>query len=93
VYDAGHGKPGSSEHSQPGRPAGSLLPVLIVVGCVLAMGVVVVSCAGAAGLAAILAVGGVVGFVALHYLLWGAWLAKKIRQSEQADAGERETDD
>jgi hypothetical protein len=73
-----------------GRPAGSLLPILIVAGCVLAMGVVVVSCAGAAGVFAILAVGGVLGFVALHYVLWGAWLANRIRQAEDA---EEKTDD
>jgi hypothetical protein len=88
VYDAGRGKAGSSESSEisgRGRPVGSLLPILIVAGCVLALCVVVVSCAGPAGVFAILAVGGVLGFVALHYLLWGAWLARRIREAENAE--------
>lgn len=87
MNNAGHRKPGSEQADPPhrGRPAGSLLPVLIVVGCAVALSVIVASCAGQAGLLALLAVGGVVGFVALHYVLWGAWLAKKIRQSHSAE--------
>jgi hypothetical protein len=88
VYDARQGKPGSPEQaaSGGGRPGGSLLPVLMVTGCLAMLGVIVASCAGTAGLLTLLAVGGMVGFVVLHYVLWGAWLAKRIRQSER-DAG------
>ena len=81
MSNAGRGKPDFSER----RPTGSLLPLAIVAGCIVALGVLVVSCAGSAGVLVLLAIGGVVGFVALHYLLWGAWLAKRIRQSQEAD--------
>ncbi len=86
MADAGRGKPDFSQR----RPTGSLLPVIVVAGCVVALGVVVVSCAGAAGIFALVAIGGVIGFVALHYLLWGAWLGNKLRQSREAD---READE
>ncbi len=67
------------------RSRSSLVPVAFVVGCLVMMALLIVACAGPAGLYVLLAIAGVAAFAMLHYLLWGAWLAKSIRQAE-ADA-------
>ena len=123
MYDPGRRKPDSSERLDAagrGRPAGSLLPILIVAGCVLAMGVVeevVTEPQGSAGAdydAAAAALDEALNrhmqslltqptedllqhryerfryIDSLHYVLWGAWLANRIRQAEDA---EEKTDD
>lgn len=69
----------------PPRPKGSLFPVLVVVGFGLAMTIGLVALTGAAGLFVVLALAGVFGFAALHYVLWGWWLAKRIREEQQAE--------
>lgn len=69
----------------PPRPKGSLFPVLVVLGFGLAMTIGLVALTGAAGLFVVFALAGILGFAALHYLLWGWWLAQKIREDEQAE--------
>ncbi len=69
------------------------LPILVVTGCLAGGALLVVSCAGQAGIALLLAVAGVVGFVALHYLLWGAWLSKSIRQAQEAEDANQPADE
>lgn len=77
--------------AEPKRPGGSLIPVLTVLGFVLAVIVVLVGFTGPAGLYVVLAISGVFGFAALHYLLWGWWLMRRLRD---ANEGERaDTDD
>ena len=92
VYDVRHGKPASPEElasAEQDRRRKSLVPVYTVVGTVMAIVLVVVSCAGLPGVLLLLALGGVVGFVALQYLIWGWWLGKRIRDEEAArDASE-----
>ena len=61
----------------------SLWPVLIVLALCTSLVIGVVAITGPAGLFAVLAISGVLGFLALHYLLWGWWLAKRIRESEE----------
>ena len=90
MYDVRRGKPASPEElaaAEQERRRESLLPVFTVVGTVLAIVLVVVSCAGLAGILVLLALGGVVGFVALQYLIWGWWLGKRIREEEAAQGG------
>ncbi len=62
------------------------MPVAFVLGSLVMMALLIVACAGPAGLYVLLAIAGVAAFAMLHYVLWGAWLAKSIRQ---ADADER----
>lgn len=90
MYDVRRGKPASPEElasAEQDRRRESLLPVFTVVGTVLAIVLVVVSCAGLAGILVLLALAGVVGFVALQYLIWGWWLGKRIREEEAARGG------
>jgi hypothetical protein len=53
-----------------GKPRGSLVPVAFVLACLIGFAMLVVACAGPAG---------------LYVLLWGVWLAKSIRDDQNAD--------
>ena len=68
------------DESKPSRD--SLWPVLIVLALCVSLVIGVVAITGPAGLFAVLAICGVIGFMAMHYLLWGWWLAKRIRESD-----------
>ena len=61
--------------------------MLTVAFSVVLLAVIVTMCAGTAGIMLLLAGAGVVGFVLLHYVVWGWWLAQHIRKS-QANEGE-----
>ena len=69
------------DESKPSRD--SLWPVLIVLALGVSLVIGVVAITGLAGLLVVLAICGVVGFMAMHYLLWGWWLAKRIRENEE----------
>ncbi len=90
MFDARRGNP-DFERPVPGgppRPRGSLLPVMVVLGFGLAVIVTLVALTGLAGLYIILAISGVLGFAALHYVLWGWWLTNKIRRDQESKADE-----
>ena len=72
-------------NSPSGKPRGSLVPVAFVLTCLIGFALLVVACAGPAGLYVLLALCGVVAFVVFHYLLWGVWLAKSIRDDQNAE--------
>jgi hypothetical protein len=79
-------RPPMPDPSSPaGKPRGSLVPVAFVLACLIGFALLVVACAGPAGLYVLLAVCGVVAFVFFHYLLWGVWLAKRIRDDQGAE--------
>jgi hypothetical protein len=83
VYDVRHEQPDFERGPDGARRAtGSLLPVLIVVGFIVAVVVGLVALTGLAGLYIVLAVSGVLGFAAVHYVLWGWWLTNKLRRDE-----------
>jgi hypothetical protein len=68
------------------KPRDSLVPVLFVLGCGIALVLIVIGCAGVAGLYVLLAISGVVCFGAVHYLLWGARLSRSIRRNRDAES-------
>ena len=61
---------------------------MVVLGFGLAVIVTLVALTGLAGLYIILAISGVLGFAALHYVLWGWWLTNKIRRDQESKADE-----
>jgi hypothetical protein len=75
----------------PPKPRDSLLPVFTVLVAALALVVSVVAMAGLAGLFVILAIASVLGFAAMHYLLWGWWLSRRLHDTED-EAGEQKTE-
>jgi hypothetical protein len=91
VYDVERDKPTKPERPPPPerRPAGgSLLPVMLVLGPVLILIVGVVAFTGLAGLLMVAVIACVPAFMVLHYLLWGYWLGKNIRDEEEAQQNE-----
>ena len=78
--------------NEPKPSRDSLWPVLIVLALVASLLIGVVAITGPAGLFAVLAICGVLGFLVLHYVLWGWWLAKRIREGDE-DAAEAPSDD
>jgi hypothetical protein len=77
-------------HDEPPKRRDSLLPVLTVLVAALALVVGVVALAGLAGLFVMLAIGSVLGFAAMHYLLWGWWLSKRLREAEDRENRDRD---
>ncbi len=94
MYDVGQGKPDrpeSANRPDRGQTGGSLLPVLTVLGVTVGAVLVLVAFTGVAGLFVVLAIGGLLGFIALHYMVWGWWLGKAMRaesrrEEDQSDA-------
>ena len=70
-------------HDEMPQRRDSLMPVMIVVAVVLALVVSVVALAGWAGVFVIAAIASVLGFAAMHYILWGWWLTKRIHESDR----------
>jgi hypothetical protein len=68
--------------SETKPPHDSLLPILIVLALGVALMIGVIAITGPAGLFVVLAIGGVIGFAALHYVLWGWWLTRRLRDSD-----------
>ena len=91
MFDARRGNPQferPAPPSSPPPPRGSLVPVFVVLAFVLVVVVGLVGLTGVAGLYILLAVAGVLGFAAMHYVLWGWWLGNKIRQQHESDEGD-----
>jgi hypothetical protein len=70
----------------------SLVPVLLVLAVGGALLVAVLAITGPAGLFIVLAISGVLMFAALHYLLWGWWLAKRLRDDPDDADDAKKTD-
>lgn len=87
MYDVRRGKPDFDEGPSggPRRSQDSWLPVMIVLGFALALVVGLIAATGLAGVYIVLALSGVLAFAGLHYLLWGWWLANKIRAREETE--------
>ncbi len=85
VYDVRRSKPDFDESTQRRRSRGSMVPVLVVLGFVVSVAVGLIAMTGLAGVYIVLALAGVVGFAAMHYVLWGWWLTTKIRQQSESD--------
>ena len=64
---------------------GSLVPVFMVLVPLVLLIVGVVAFTGLAGLLMIAAIASVPAFMVLHYLLWGYWLGKSIRDANDDD--------
>ena len=67
---------------RPREPRDSFMPVFTVLVVALALVVGVVALAGLAGLFVILAIASVLGFAAMHYLLWGWWLSRRLHDDD-----------
>lgn len=61
------------------------MPVVFVMVPVVIVTIGLVAFLGRAGLLMIVAVATVPGFILLHYLLWGRWLARRLREQAEAD--------
>jgi hypothetical protein len=85
VYDIRRGNPEFDELAANRRGDGSWLAVLIVLGFGVTVVVGLIALTGVAGLYIVLALAGVLGFAAFHYLLWGWWLTKRIRQEPESE--------
>ena len=95
MVDVRRSQPASQEprdRRERGPSRGSLMPILTVLGFTLALVLFLVALTGVAGLFALLAIGGLLGFIALHYALWGWWLGKAMRTDQQNAAAEDEAD-
>ena len=95
MIDVRRDTPVRPERLAPGggdKPRRSMLPVLIFVFPLITIVVGLVVLTGRAGLLMLLAVASVPGFILLHYLLWGRWLARTLRESRRTEDEEDETD-
>jgi hypothetical protein len=92
VYDVRRGNPQFDDQAAAAarRSQGSLLPVLMVLGFALAVIVGLIAATGLAGVYVVLALAGVLAFAGLHYVLWGWWLANRIRRQQEADGSDRD---
>ncbi len=72
------------------KPTGSLIPVVTVLGFVLALIVTLVGFTGPAGLYIVVAISGVFAIVALHYFLWGWWLTKRLHEADETESSDTE---
>ncbi|MGD9724188.1 MAG: hypothetical protein AB7O59_23130 [Pirellulales bacterium] len=90
MYDARFGNPEFERPQHAPRPRGSWLPVMVVLGFIMLVVVGLIGLTGLAGIYIVVALTGVLGFAAMHYLLWGWWLTNKLRAQQEAedDAGE-----
>jgi hypothetical protein len=86
VYDTERPlRPERPERPEPVPRKSSLLPVVMVLVPIAVFVTGIVAFTGQAGLLMLAAIACIPAFMALHYLLWGHWLSKNIRQ-EAADA-------
>ncbi len=95
VYDLERDKPTRPERPPPPvrKPGGgSLLPVMLVLVLILILIVGVVAFTGLAGLLMVAVIASVPAFMMLHYLLWGYWLGKNIRDAEESQEDEEDDD-
>lgn len=87
MYDVERDIPTRPERPQtPARKpgGGSLLPVILVLVPLLILMVGIVAFTGLAGLLMMAVIASVPAFMFLHYLLWGYWLGKSIRDAEDS---------
>ena len=94
MYDVERDIPTRPE--RPQMPAhkpggGSLLPIILVLVPLLILMMGIVAFTGLAGLLMMAVIASVPAFMFLHYLLWGYWLGKSIREvdDEERDEGEQ----
>jgi len=85
VYDVRRGKPDFEKAAERARSRGSLLPVLVVLAFGVTLVVGLIALTGLAGIYIILAVSCVLGFAAMHYVLWGWWLTDKLRRQDESE--------
>ena len=91
MYDVERDIPTRPERPQiPARKpgGGSLLPVIMVLVPLLILMVGIVAFTGLAGLLMMAAIASVPAFMILHYLLWGYWLGKSIREADDQERDE-----
>ena len=79
-------------HQSEKTPRDSLVPVLLVLAVGGALLVAVLAITGPAGLFIVLAISGVLMFAAFHYLLWGWWLSKRLRDDPE-EPGDADKDE
>jgi hypothetical protein len=86
VYDVERDNPTRPEPpTHPRKPGGSLLPVMMVAVPLLILIVGVVALTGKAGLLMVAVIAAVPAFMLLHYLLWGYWLGKSLRDADSSN--------
>lgn len=90
VYDLERDKPIRPERPPASAPksTGSVLPVMMVLAPLFLLVMGVVAFTGLAGLLILAAIACVPAFMMLHYMLWGYWLGKSIRDEAESDESE-----
>ena len=75
------------------KPGGSFFPIVMVLVPLLLLTIGIVAFTGLAGLLMLAVIASVPAFMMLHYLLWGHWLGKSIRDAHQQETEEGPPED
>lgn len=94
MYDVEHDNPRRPEPpGPPPKSSGSFLPVILVLVPLAILILGILAFTGKAGLLMFAVIASVPAFMILHYLLWGYWLRKSLRDGERQsedDEGQNE---
>jgi hypothetical protein len=84
VYDVEREKLMPPERPRPAETSrGSFVPILMLLVPLFFLIVGIVALSGLAGLYILAAIASVPAFMLMHYLLWGYWLGRHIRDEQQ----------
>jgi hypothetical protein len=94
VFDVERDKPIRPEPPPMPQPASrrSLVPVVMVVVPLAIFIAGIAAFTGKAGLLILAVIACVPAFVMLHYLLWGYWLGRSLREAQQRERERDETE-